>query len=64
MGFGVKEFELGGGAGHEEVDDRLGFRFVGGGFRGERAGGELVGEKGGGGDLSEADAAFAEEVAA
>ena len=63
FGLRVEEFELGRGAGHEEVDDGLGFGFVLGGGRGEGACGEVVGEEGGGGNFAEANAAFAEEVA-
>lgn len=64
VGFGVEEFKLGWGAGHEEVDD--GFRFGLGVSRAwfEAAPGKGVGEKAGGGNLAKTDPAFAEEVAA
>ncbi len=58
VGFRVEEFELGGGASHEEVDDGFGFCFDGGSLGGKGAALKGVGEEGGGGDFSEADAAF------
>ena len=64
VGFGVEEFELGGGSGHEEVNDGFGAGFDLRGFWFVGTGSEVIGEEGGGGDLAEANAAFAEEVAA
>ena len=64
VGFGVEEFELGGGTGHEEVDDGFGLGFDGGSLRGQGAALKRVGEEGGCGDFAEADTAFTEEVAA
>ena len=64
FGFGVEEFELTWGTGHEEMDDGLGFGPDRGRFWRKGAADEVVGEEGGGGDFSEAEAAFVEEVAA
>ena len=69
LGLVVEELELRRRTGHEEVDDRLGFRGVVGqaGAHAGAGGGELahraVGDEGGEGDLADADAAILEEVA-
>ena len=64
VGLGVEEFELTWGTGHEEMDDGLGFGPDRGRFWRKGAADEVVGEEGGGGDFSEAETAFVEEVAA
>ncbi len=68
-GLGVKEVEMAGGAGHEEVDDGFGLAAEGAwlgveGVEGIEGGGGGIGEEAGEGDFAEADAAVAEEVAA
>ena len=69
LGLVVEELELRRGAGHEEVDDRFGLRGVmrqarahAGAGRGE-ASHRAIGDQGGEGDLTDADAAILEEVA-
>ena len=69
LGLIIEELELRRGAGHEEVDDRLGLRGVVGQTRAHAGAGgretphRAVGDEGGEGDLADADTAILEEVA-